>query len=140
MLCRGFGEEVKTPGTRLGERERGGDKGKEEGLCTSMMQSPAGLGPPSVQGGDAQQQQWIIMQQQQQQQQTGLLQSQQPHEEAKTLWVGDLQYWMDESYLHSCFVHTGEVFCLVTFFVFLSHHFLFPASTSRYYTLGKRNA
>ncbi|KAH9550627.1 hypothetical protein CY35_10G081200 [Sphagnum magellanicum] len=74
-----------------------------------MMQSPAGLGPPSVQGGDAQQQQWIIMQQQQQQQQTGLLQSQQPHEEAKTLWVGDLQYWMDESYLHSCFVHTGEV-------------------------------
>jgi RNA recognition motif-containing protein len=49
------------------------------------------------------------MQQQQQQQQTGLLQSQQPHEEAKTLWVGDLQYWMDESYLHSCFVHTGEV-------------------------------
>jgi RNA recognition motif-containing protein len=109
VLCRGFGEEVKTPGTRLGERERGGDKGKEEGLCTSMMQSPAGLGPPSVQGGDAQQQQWIIMQQQQQQQQTGLLQSQQPHEEAKTLWVGDLQYWMDESYLHSCFVHTGEV-------------------------------
>ncbi|CAK9195246.1 unnamed protein product [Sphagnum troendelagicum] len=74
-----------------------------------MMQSPAGLGPPSVQGGDAQQQQWMIMQQQQQQQQTGLLQSQQPHEEAKTLWVGDLQYWMDESYLHSCFVHTGEV-------------------------------
>lgn len=36
-------------------------------------------------------------------------QSQQQHEEVKTLWVGDLQYWMDETYLHSCFVHTGEV-------------------------------
>ncbi|GBG78081.1 hypothetical protein CBR_g26019 [Chara braunii] len=30
-------------------------------------------------------------------------------EEVKTLWVGDLQYWMDENYLHSCFAHTGEV-------------------------------
>ncbi|KAJ8770913.1 hypothetical protein K2173_022085 [Erythroxylum novogranatense] len=30
-------------------------------------------------------------------------------EEVRTLWVGDLQYWMDESYLNSCFIHTGEV-------------------------------
>ncbi|XP_072991353.1 polyadenylate-binding protein RBP47-like [Typha latifolia] len=30
-------------------------------------------------------------------------------EENKTIWVGDLQYWMDESYLHSCFAQTGEV-------------------------------
>jgi hypothetical protein len=75
----------------------------------------------------------MIMQQQQQQQQTGLLQSQQPHEEAKTLWVGDLQYWMDESYLHSCFVHTGEVFCLASFFVNLRTFFLFsfPGSFAR---------
>ncbi|XP_024544425.1 polyadenylate-binding protein RBP45 [Selaginella moellendorffii] len=29
--------------------------------------------------------------------------------ELKTLWVGDLQYWMDEGYLYSCFAHTSEV-------------------------------
>ncbi|KAL5992723.1 Polyadenylate-binding protein rbp47 [Asimina triloba] len=27
----------------------------------------------------------------------------------KTIWVGDLYYWMDENYLHSCFSPTGEV-------------------------------
>ncbi|KAG6515430.1 polyadenylate-binding protein RBP47-like [Zingiber officinale] len=30
-------------------------------------------------------------------------------DEKRTIWVGDLQYWMDENYLHSCFGHTGEV-------------------------------
>ncbi|EOA30594.1 hypothetical protein CARUB_v10013726mg [Capsella rubella] len=30
-------------------------------------------------------------------------------EDVKTLWVGDLLHWMDETYLHSCFSHTGEV-------------------------------
>ncbi|KAK4758157.1 hypothetical protein SAY87_019458 [Trapa incisa] len=30
-------------------------------------------------------------------------------EEVRTLWIGDLQYWVDESYLYSCFSHTGEV-------------------------------
>ncbi|WCJ36902.1 Polyadenylate-binding protein RBP47B' [Euphorbia peplus] len=30
-------------------------------------------------------------------------------EEVRTLWIGDLQYWVDESYLSSCFSHTGEV-------------------------------
>jgi hypothetical protein len=30
-------------------------------------------------------------------------------EENKTIWVGDLHYWMDENYLHSCFGYTGEV-------------------------------
>ncbi|XP_020578894.1 polyadenylate-binding protein RBP47-like [Phalaenopsis equestris] len=30
-------------------------------------------------------------------------------EENKSIWVGDLHYWMDENYLHSCFGHTGEV-------------------------------
>ncbi|OAY24716.1 polyadenylate-binding protein RBP45B isoform X2 [Manihot esculenta] len=30
-------------------------------------------------------------------------------DEIRTLWIGDLQYWMDENYLHSCFAHTGEV-------------------------------
>ncbi|XP_021818088.1 polyadenylate-binding protein RBP47B'-like isoform X2 [Prunus avium] len=39
----------------------------------------------------------------------------QPHhqqtsvEEVRTLWIGDLQYWVDENYLNSCFAHTGEV-------------------------------
>ncbi|XP_008806741.2 polyadenylate-binding protein RBP45 [Phoenix dactylifera] len=30
-------------------------------------------------------------------------------DEIRTLWMGDLQYWMDESYVHGCFAHTGEV-------------------------------
>ncbi|CAI0412684.1 unnamed protein product [Linum tenue] len=30
-------------------------------------------------------------------------------EEVRTLWIGDLQYWVDENYLNSCFAHTGEV-------------------------------
>ncbi|XP_042494176.1 polyadenylate-binding protein RBP47-like isoform X2 [Macadamia integrifolia] len=41
--------------------------------------------------------------QQQQQQQHGSA------EENKTIWVGDLHYWMDENYLNNCFGHTGEV-------------------------------
>ncbi|KAH9615211.1 hypothetical protein KSS87_021855 [Heliosperma pusillum] len=30
-------------------------------------------------------------------------------EEVRTLWIGDLQIWVDEAYLHSGFAHTGEV-------------------------------
>ncbi|KAM7497186.1 hypothetical protein LguiA_021600 [Lonicera macranthoides] len=30
-------------------------------------------------------------------------------EEVRTLWIGDLPYWADESYLHTWFSHTGEV-------------------------------
>lgn len=30
-------------------------------------------------------------------------------EEIRTLWIGDLQYWVDDQYLHTCFSHTGEV-------------------------------
>ncbi|RWV82496.1 hypothetical protein GW17_00055997 [Ensete ventricosum] len=29
-------------------------------------------------------------------------------EDNKTIWVGDLHYWMDENYLHNCFGRTGE--------------------------------
>ncbi|RAL37755.1 hypothetical protein DM860_000449 [Cuscuta australis] len=29
--------------------------------------------------------------------------------EVKSLWIGDLQYWMDESYLSGCFSHTAEI-------------------------------
>ncbi|KAG0448217.1 hypothetical protein HPP92_027912 [Vanilla planifolia] len=28
--------------------------------------------------------------------------------EVRTLWIGDLQYWMDESYVYNCFVSTRE--------------------------------
>ncbi|GKV38247.1 hypothetical protein SLEP1_g46179 [Rubroshorea leprosula] len=41
----------------------------------------------------------------QQQQQVGQPPS---ADEVRTLWIGDLQYWMDENYLTNCFVHTGE--------------------------------
>jgi RNA recognition motif-containing protein len=30
-------------------------------------------------------------------------------DEIRTLWIGDLQYWMEENYLFTCFGHTGEV-------------------------------
>lgn len=30
-------------------------------------------------------------------------------EEIRSLWIGDLQYWMDENYLSTCFFQTGEV-------------------------------
>ncbi|KAL6658902.1 hypothetical protein ACP70R_002942 [Stipagrostis hirtigluma subsp. patula] len=29
--------------------------------------------------------------------------------EVRTLWIGDLQYWMDENYVFGCFASTGEV-------------------------------
>lgn len=29
--------------------------------------------------------------------------------EVRSLWIGDLQYWMDENYLSSCFYHSGEL-------------------------------
>uniref|UniRef100_A0A804MA49 RRM domain-containing protein n=1 Tax=Zea mays TaxID=4577 RepID=A0A804MA49_MAIZE len=30
-------------------------------------------------------------------------------DEVRTLWIGDLQYWMDENYVFGCFSNTGEV-------------------------------
>lgn len=29
--------------------------------------------------------------------------------EIKSLWIGDLQQWMDENYINNCFAATGEV-------------------------------
>ncbi|KAG0494562.1 hypothetical protein HPP92_005556 [Vanilla planifolia] len=44
---------------------------------------------------------------------SGPIQNAQPQpssaDEVRTLWIGDLQYWMEESYIHNCFAHTGEV-------------------------------
>lgn len=42
-------------------------------------------------------------------------------EEVRTLWIGDLQYWVDENYLNSCFAHTGEVSIFFSIFDFASH-------------------
>ncbi|KAF3623661.1 polyadenylate-binding protein RBP47 [Capsicum chacoense] len=49
-----------------------------------------------------------------QQQQQQMLQPPPPQiqtssEDNKTIWIGDLQPWMDENYLHSCFSHVGEL-------------------------------
>ncbi|PON35844.1 Splicing factor-like protein [Parasponia andersonii] len=53
--------------------------------------------------------------QQQQQQQHHYQQHKQlsqshKQDEIRTIWVGDLHHWMDETYLHGCFAHTGQVF------------------------------
>ena len=54
---------------------------------------------------DPSQQQWMAMQQYQ-----ATMHSQpQSVDEIKTLWIGDLQYWMDENYLYTCFAQSGEV-------------------------------
>ncbi|CAN6452283.1 unnamed protein product [Victoria cruziana] len=67
---------------------------------------PQQMPPPQMQP----QPQYSLQPQPQQQQPQQQMQ-QQPSgvDEIRTLWVGDLQYWMDEGYLHGCFAHTGEV-------------------------------
>lgn len=30
-------------------------------------------------------------------------------DEIRSLWIGDLQYWMDDAYITNCFFHTGEL-------------------------------
>lgn len=46
-------------------------------------------------------------------------------EEVRTLWIGDLQYWVDENYLTHCFAHTGEVTTphYPPHHSFINHHF-----------------
>ncbi|XP_074270107.1 polyadenylate-binding protein RBP45-like [Silene latifolia] len=63
-----------------------------------------------------QQPQYQQYQQQQPPQQQYQQQEQQPQQPATavsedvcTLWIGDLQYWMDESYISKCFCLTGEL-------------------------------
>ncbi|GJX88591.1 polyadenylate-binding protein RBP47 [Tanacetum coccineum] len=55
----------------------------------------------------AYQQQQYHHHQQQQQQHSSQIQA--TSEDNKTIWVGDLHQWMDETYLQSCFSQTGEV-------------------------------
>lgn len=38
----------------------------------------------------------------------GASQGQGAEGEVRTLWIGDLQYWMDETYLSNCFFQSGE--------------------------------
>lgn len=56
-----------------------------------------------------QQPQYMPYYQQQQYQQASQGQIQSSSEDNKTIWIGDLQTWMDEPYLQSCFAPTGEV-------------------------------
>ncbi|XP_044488921.1 polyadenylate-binding protein RBP47-like [Mangifera indica] len=41
--------------------------------------------------------------------QNGSINGNSTNDETKTIWVGDLFHWMDETYLHTCFSHTGQV-------------------------------
>ncbi|KAG6420806.1 hypothetical protein SASPL_117345 [Salvia splendens] len=87
------------------------------------MQQPGGMAPPPM-GMDQQQphqQQWMTMPpqpphfwpQQQQQQHYGAPQANAAAggaaDEVRSLWIGDLQFWMDENYLTSCFYNSGEL-------------------------------
>eukprot|EP00262_Sarcandra_glabra_P022163 TRINITY_DN96_c0_g3_i1.p1 TRINITY_DN96_c0_g3~~TRINITY_DN96_c0_g3_i1.p1 ORF type:complete len:478 (-),score=115.22 TRINITY_DN96_c0_g3_i1:274-1521(-) len=73
--------------------------------------------PPAWNHHQQQQPQVMHQQPQPQQQQQQQHQSQysapasQPAsaDEIRTLWIGDLQYWMEESYIHGCFAASGEV-------------------------------
>ncbi|CAO2842558.1 unnamed protein product [Amaranthus hypochondriacus] len=58
-----------------------------------------------------QQQIWSqqLPEQQYQQQQSQQQQSPPNFDEVRTIWIGNLQHWMDENYISSCFAHTGEL-------------------------------
>ncbi|XP_065879912.1 polyadenylate-binding protein RBP45-like isoform X2 [Euphorbia lathyris] len=80
-----------------------------------MPQMPQSQPPPQAMWGHQPSMPSAMPPQQQQQQQQAQQAQQQGQgqpgsaEEIRTLWIGDLQYWMDENYLHNCFSHTGEV-------------------------------
>ncbi|KAG6385566.1 hypothetical protein SASPL_154402 [Salvia splendens] len=86
-----------------------------------MLPQPGGMAPPPM-GMDQQQRMtmpqqpphfWPQHQQQQQQQHYGAPPTNSAAggaaDEVRSLWIGDLQYWMDEAYLSSCFYSTGEL-------------------------------
>ncbi|KAL3612670.1 hypothetical protein D5086_003690 [Populus alba] len=93
-----------------------------------MMQQPgiAGAGVPQPDQQQQYQQQWMMQQQQQSQpvpppagwtpppvpppsQYGSAAGSAAVGDEIKSLWIGDLQQWMDENYILSIFSNTGEV-------------------------------
>lgn len=67
-----------------------------------MMMPPQPQAPPPMWAPSAQAPPQQVAQPQQSAQPTSA-------DEVRTLWIGDLQYWMDENYLYNCFAHTGEV-------------------------------
>ena len=67
-----------------------------------MMMPPPPQAPPPMWAPSAQAPPQQVAQPQQSAQPTSA-------DEVRTLWIGDLQYWMDENYLYNCFAHTGEV-------------------------------
>ncbi|XP_077243609.1 RNA-binding protein 45A isoform X2 [Tasmannia lanceolata] len=91
-----------------------------------MMQPGAPMVPPPMDQQQQHQNQWMMMQQQHQiqpqpvwNQQQQAPQAQPPPQfpsaqptsadEIRTLWIGDLQYWMDENYILTSFAQTQEV-------------------------------
>ncbi|CAO2823659.1 unnamed protein product [Amaranthus hypochondriacus] len=76
-----------------------------------QQQQGAGVAPPPMDQQHYQQQPWAAQQQVWSQPQY----QNQPQvpatnaDEVRTLWIGDLQYWMDENYIHTCFAPTGEL-------------------------------
>ena len=99
-----------------------------------MKQQPGnGMAPqPPQQQYQQQQQQWMMQQQQPPQmwaqQQVAPQQMIQQYggggggsggDEIKSLWIGDLQYWMDETYVSNCFYTTGDVYFFYSFFIYV---------------------
>ena len=80
-----------------------------------QQQQGAGVAPPPMDQQHYQQQPWTTQQQVWSQPQY----QNQPQvpatnaDEVRTLWIGDLQYWMDENYIHTCFAPTGEVYIYI---------------------------
>ncbi|XP_009789022.2 polyadenylate-binding protein RBP45-like [Nicotiana sylvestris] len=99
--------------------------------ANSMIPQPMAAAPPQQYQQQQPPQQWMAQQQQptsyqvppqqsgyyyQQPQQTqynaaaaGATAQPTSADEIRSLWIGDLQFWMDEQYIHNCFAHTGEV-------------------------------
>ncbi|KAL2931454.1 Polyadenylate-binding protein RBP45 [Bienertia sinuspersici] len=96
----------------------------QQAAMAAAQAPPMAAQPPSMdqhyhQQQQYQQQPWMAQQQVPQQQmwpqqppQQYQQQPQQPPasaDEVRTLWIGDLQYWMDENYIRTCFAQTGEL-------------------------------
>lgn len=52
-------------------------------------------------------------------------------EENRSIWVGDLDHWMDEAYLNNCFGSTNEVISGIPFNAFLHSMFLAVATNQK---------
>ncbi|KAF9589232.1 hypothetical protein IFM89_020670 [Coptis chinensis] len=107
------------------QQQQGGGGGGGGGIMPpqQQQQQPWMMMPPQQQWNPQQVQQQVsipplqqqqlpphqMIQQPQQVQQYSALPQPTSSDEIRTLWIGDLQYWMEETYLTSCFAHTNEV-------------------------------